>query len=166
MAEQETRQGGLMGTLKGKAGPLPVWGWLALTTGLLLAYYLWAQRKAGASGTATGSTSGSDVPQTVNQTTVNLPPDADKDIDKKVPPHGKGPTNHKPGPVDKPQPIRFVEVGGPHAKDDLQELAKSYGITEAELIKLNPGLKRYEGSKKPIPTRTRIKVPAKKTADA
>jgi hypothetical protein len=47
--------GGLGGTLKSKWGPLPVWGWLAAITGVLLAWWLYEQHKnpSAASTTAT-----------------------------------------------------------------------------------------------------------------
>lgn|SRR6185437_8744234 len=54
---------------------------------------------------------------------------------------------------------KTISVGGPHATKDLYYLAKQYGISEAQLLKLNPQLKKYEGSKKPIPVKTKIKVP-------
>jgi hypothetical protein len=41
---------------------------------------------------------------------------------------------------------------------DLYYIAKKLGISEAELIKLNPSLKKYEGTGKAVPSGTKIKV--------
>ncbi len=58
-------------------------------------------------------------------------------------------------PLDK---LHQATVGGKGATRDLYQIAKDNGITEAELIRLNPQLKKYEGSKKPIPKRQKIIV--------
>lgn len=55
--------GGLLGTLKAKAGPLPVWAWLGLITVVLLGWWLYEQHKAGSSSTATSGATPSDVGQ-------------------------------------------------------------------------------------------------------
>jgi hypothetical protein len=62
---------------------------------------------------------------------------------------GTGPPHHT---------IRHITIGGPHATKDLYQIAKQYGITEQRLLALNPFLKKYEGTKHPIPKRTRIRV--------
>lgn len=41
---------------------------------------------------------------------------------------------------------------------DLYEIAKANGISEDELIHLNPNLKKYQGTKRKIPKGTRVKV--------
>jgi hypothetical protein len=57
-----------------KIGPLPMWGWLAIVAGALVAWRLYSGKS---SSTATGSTASTDqtsanqVPQFVNQTYVN-----------------------------------------------------------------------------------------------
>lgn len=38
---------GVIEKLKGKLGPLPLWGWMAGGLGLALAYALWSQRQSG-----------------------------------------------------------------------------------------------------------------------
>lgn len=65
-----------------------------------------------------------------------------------------------PPPVHKPTPTRYqqITVGGPNGTRDLYQIAKAYGLTEAQLIQLNPQLKKYEGTKKPIPKRQKITV--------
>jgi hypothetical protein len=57
--------------------------------------------------------------------------------------------------------VRTITVGGPHATKDLYALAKQYHESEAALLAENPFLKKYEGTKKPIPVKTKIKVPGK-----
>lgn len=49
MPNDGQQSGGFLGTLKAKWGPLPVWGWLALVTVVLLGYWLYEQHKAGSS---------------------------------------------------------------------------------------------------------------------
>jgi hypothetical protein len=70
-----------MGTLKAKWGPLPVWGWLAAITVILLAYYLYEQHKAATTGT--GTTPSNLTPSQVGQPGVVVinqdQPDTDTD---------------------------------------------------------------------------------------
>jgi hypothetical protein len=60
-----------------KIGPLPMWGWLAIVGGALVAWRLYSGKQAAAAntaGTTTGTSAGTDpntVPQFVNQTYVN-----------------------------------------------------------------------------------------------
>jgi hypothetical protein len=59
-----------------KLGPLPMWGWLAIVGGALVAWRLYSSKKAAAANTAdtttgTTSTDANTVPQFVNQTYVN-----------------------------------------------------------------------------------------------
>lgn len=58
-----------------KIGPLPMWGWLAIVGGALVAWRLYSNKNASAaqSGTSTSSTdtSANTVPQFVNQTYVS-----------------------------------------------------------------------------------------------
>jgi hypothetical protein len=86
---------GFGGTLKAKWGPLPVWGWLAIVTILGLAYYLYAQHKA---GTTTSSASGAaQVPEIVNQFQMpgTTPPDEPKHKKKKDPDEEQDKDKHK-----------------------------------------------------------------------
>lgn len=68
---------------------------------------------------------------------------------------GTGSGGTPANPLDK---LHQATVGGKGATRDLYQIAKDNGITEAELIRLNPQLKKYEGSKKPLPKRTKIIV--------
>lgn len=80
--------GGIGGALKEKMGPLPVWGWLGILTGLALGYWLYERHKAGGASAAAQSpiqAGTAQVPETVVQNTVNVPgapampaPDHDK----------------------------------------------------------------------------------------
>lgn len=57
-----------------KIGPLPMWGWVAIVAGLLVAWRLYAGKKAAAQqqqATTTPSTPADQVPQFVNQTYVS-----------------------------------------------------------------------------------------------
>ena len=75
-------------------------------------------------------------------------------------PHGHGHRRgHKP-PYR--QAYQQVWIGGKHAYLDLQQIARQYGLTEAQLTELNPQLKKYVGSKKPVPVHMQITVPAPK----
>jgi hypothetical protein len=58
-------------------------------------------------------------------------------------------------PLDK---LHQTTVGGKGATRTLWQIAHDNGITEDQLIKLNPQLKKYVGSKKPIPKRQKITV--------
>lgn len=51
-----------------------------------------------------------------------------------------------------------IDVGGPNATRDLYQIAKAYGLTEKQLVALNPQLKKYVGTKKPIPKKQKITV--------
>lgn len=68
---------------------------------------------------------------------------------------GTGSGGSAPNPLDK---LHQTTVGGKGATRDLYQIARDNGITEAELVKLNPQLKRYVGTKKPIPKRQKIIV--------
>jgi hypothetical protein len=97
------------------------------------------------------------VPPQIDQFQINTPPQ------QEATPATPTPTTIDPGGPAKGVTggtggTKQVTVGGPHATKDLYQLAKQYHITEAQLLKMNPGLKKYEGSKKPIPVKTKIKV--------
>jgi hypothetical protein len=108
MADGDSSGGGsgFMGTVKSKWGPLPVWGWLALITVILLGYWLYEQHKASAAGT---STAGAATPSSVGQPGVVVinQDDADTDPDKPPPepkPKPKPKPNPDPDPKPKPKP--------------------------------------------------------------
>lgn len=70
-----------MGTIKSKWGPLPVWGWLALITVVLLGYWLYEQHKAGTAGTPAAAT-----PAQVGQPGVVVINQDDTDTEPTSPP--------------------------------------------------------------------------------
>lgn len=49
---------------------------------------------------------------------------------------------------------------------DLYNIAKALGMTEAQFLKLNPSLKKYEGTGKGVPTGTKINTGGGKTSTA
>lgn len=55
--------GGLGGTLKSKWGPLPVWGWLAAITVVLLGWYLYEQHKNPTAASTTAAPNPADAGQ-------------------------------------------------------------------------------------------------------
>lgn len=90
--------GGVKGTFTNKIGPLPMWGWLAIIGGAIVAWRWYASRQS-ASSTASGSSGTADtadVPQFVNQTYVTSTPPV-----QSPPPviiHDPGPPPKPPGP--------------------------------------------------------------------
>lgn len=64
--------GGAKGIFTNRIGPLPMWAWLLIIVGIIIAWS-WYQNRKAASSSSTGdnSTSASDVPQFVNQTFVS-----------------------------------------------------------------------------------------------
>lgn len=70
------RGGRAAGLLTERIGPLPMWGWVAIIGGAIIAWRVWSSRQsAAAASAATGSTAADQVPQFVNQTytTVTAP---------------------------------------------------------------------------------------------
>lgn len=110
------------------------------------------QNSSGGTGSGTGSGSGTPPPPP--------PPGPKPPIPFPPRPHGHGHRRgHKP-PYR--QAYQQVWIGGKHAKFDLQQIARQYGLTEAQLTELNPQLKKYVGSRKPVPVHMQITVPAPK----
>lgn len=111
--------GGFLGTLKQKFGPLPVWGWLALVTVILLGYWLYEQHKN--AGAATPAANG---PGAVGQPGVVVINQSAPDTDTATPP---------PPPVPPKPPegsTRQITV----TKDEtLGELAKQRHWSQATL---------------------------------
>jgi len=126
MPDQPPRQqsSGFMGTLKSKWGPLPVWGWLALITVVLLGYWLWAQRKSSAQPAAT--LTGQPGVTVINQAAPVIPPsattppkppekkhkDSDEDEDEKRK-HGRHQRHHSHGTVPGSPPPAPAPPGPP-----------------------------------------------------
>jgi LysM repeat protein len=167
-----------------KAGPLPVWGWLAIITAVGIGYWLLVGRKkpASSSGAATSGTGtetpSSDVPDYVDQTTVNVTEPAEPPQ-----PSGPGPApgprpplkkptqpGKKTGPVTEPKPKPKTTGGGQppifsnsytvKAGDTLDKLAAKFGISRVELAHANglgtgAGLRTGQVLKVPGPLKPR-----------
>lgn len=91
-----------------KLGPLPMWGWIAVIGGGLVAWRVWHDRKAGAAasstGTATSIDTSSQVPQFVNQTYTTVTP-----------------------PVVQPPPPVIIRTPGPRPPEQLTRTWESLG---------------------------------------
>lgn len=125
--EAPQASGGFTGTLKSKWGPLPVWGWLALVTVLLLGYWLWTQHKSGAATSSSGNAANG--PGAVGQPGVVVinqdePGTDDEDTDP-----GKGKKPPKP-PEGKPGNTRQITVT---RNETLGDLAKQRHWSDATL---------------------------------
>jgi hypothetical protein len=103
-----------MGTIKSKFGPLPVWGWLALVTVILLAYYLYEQHKKGAASSTTPAT-----PSDVGQPGVVVINQGDTDVP----------------PAPSPAPIPPVPVKPPVPPEGTRQITVTKGETLGELAK-------------------------------
>lgn len=186
MSEQapEAPPGGGGGNVfKRKIGPLPMWAWLAIGAAIIGLYVIWRKNQASqaaASSTAGTSTPASDVPQFINQTyTTVTPPAAPAPVAAATPgpvtnpggvnrPHPTNPggPDRPPGPISRPRQITATgEDTG-----DINQIAKRYGLTEQELIRANPELRKIKvrvgrksvpliGSGAPIPKGTIVRIP-------
>ncbi len=171
--------GGNGGMLGRKFGPLPVWGWLLIITGIGLGWYL-LTRKTSSSATGTGSsTPASDVPDYVSQTTVNVtepaepappsrpgppPPPPERGRGKPGSPgkNGKPPVKASPKPAAKTasQPPIFSNSYTVKPGDTLDKLAEKFGVTRVELAHANglgtgAGLRTGQVLKVPGPLKPR-----------
>ncbi|HEY6275594.1 MAG TPA: hypothetical protein VIX86_04610 [Streptosporangiaceae bacterium] len=129
----------------------PVQGWVYLAGGLVVAgavawRYLHPSTSTASTSAAADTTGASQVPQFVNQTYTSVAaPSAP------VPP----PTQQGPA-TQPPRTHRKVKVGPQNR--DIYRLARSYGMTEHELLALNPDLRKLAGTRRPIPIGTEITV--------
>jgi LysM repeat protein len=175
----ETGDGGGGNPLRVKFGPLPVWGWLIIVTGLGVAYYLYEKRKsasAGSSGTSTTMSGAAGIPDYVSQTTVNLTePPGQPPVTAAPPPSQPPPPGPKKGtrpPVKSPAPPPAKKPGGSgqpplmsgkytvKAGDTLDKIAARYHISRVDLAHANglgtgAGLKTGQELKVPGPLVTR-----------
>lgn len=68
-------RGGFLGTFTNKIGPLPMWVWLVIVAGILVAWRVYSNRKTASQAASTDTgTSASDVPDFINQTYVTGSP--------------------------------------------------------------------------------------------
>ncbi len=104
-------------------GPLPMWGWLAIAGGLLVAWRLYSNKQAAAqtaaAATTTPSTPADQVPQFVNQTYVStsapLAPSAST-----VAPVPTNPSPVSPAPGSQPKPTTTLNQWAYPAPSGLQ----------------------------------------------
>jgi len=186
MSEMQPETAPRGGLLTRRAGPLPVWAWLAIVTALGVGYYLLKGR--GSSGSGSSSTSGtgsetpaSDVPDYVSQTTVNLtepaepaqpaapgntphPPPAPppRGVKKPAPPGKKQPPVKKPAAKGGKQPPIFSNTYQVRPGDTLDKLAEKFGVSRVELAHANglgtgAGLRTGQELKVPGPLKPRSK---------
>jgi LysM repeat protein len=165
------RSGGRENVFTHKIGPLPMWAWVAILGGLIIAWSIYSRNKAGSSAsTSTGATgtSASDIPQFVNQTyTTVQAPAAPTDTDTTPAPAGtpvtiKPPVVSTPHPRNAPPPAhasqppifnKTITVG---KGQTLDSIAKQYKITRVELAHANglgtgAGLRTGQTLKVPSP---------------
>jgi len=142
-----------------KAGPLPMWGWMAIVGVLVLVYAYYKKSKSATAATtqtaATNNTPGgvdsSLVPQFINQTYTNETPPAapnvtvnntvpiptpDVDI---PPPPSVTPPNPKP-PAPRPAPLASPIFNGTYKVkkgQTLAQVATQFGITREQLAHAN-----------------------------
>lgn len=109
------RRGRAAGLFTERIGPLPMWGWVAVVGGGIIAWRWWSGRQAaGAAAASTGATAADQVPQFVNQTyTTVTPPVVEYD---------GGPPPKQPKPPKPPRVQR--EWTAPRSGGTLAEVAQ------------------------------------------
>lgn len=157
-----------------RIGPLPMWIWVAVIGGVIVAWSLYKSRTSGQSSTASSSgdtgTPAADVPQFVNQTyttvtppTVNVTePGGDDDDEVQPPARVKFPIYHPPvkPPVKKPPakkspvPPIFNAVYVVRKGETLNSIAAKFKVTRVALAHAN-GLGTGAG----LRTGQKLKVP-------
>ena len=160
-----------------RIGPLPMWAWVAIIGGVIVAWSLFKSRTSGKQQAQDTSTPASDVPQFVNQTytTVQAPNVQDEDEAPPSSPHPSAPPPKPPIPVTyrpptpKPpvtrppvpskQPPIFNAVYIVRKGDTLNSVARRFGVTRVELAHANgygtgAGLRTGEHLKVPQPAGT------------
>lgn len=142
-AGNEPRSGGGKSTFTRKMGPLPLWAWMGIGLAIGLVYYFYKQNKAASSSATTagnaqgaGGVDASLVPQFVNQTYVNsTPPAVTTPTAPTTPPKtvsgasGSYTTGLANGMNE------WTSTG----KYSLNTIAKSHGMTPAQLIAASEG---------------------------
>jgi hypothetical protein len=156
-----------------KLGPLPMWAWVAILGGLIVAWSVYSRNKAGATSSTSGSptgTSASDIPQFVNQTYTTVQAPAAPAVPNVVV-NDTDTAAPSPGPVKVGTPIRTPsrptapKAGQPPIFNKtitvgkgqtLDSIAKQYKITRVELAHANglgtgAGLRTGQTLKVPSP---------------
>jgi hypothetical protein len=168
-----------------KLGPLATWVWLLIATVLVGIVYLYLKHKQGSSSSTssgtTATTPASQVPDYIVQNYLgNTPTGAASGGSTTTPPPAGSTPPAQPPPVTTPPPVgttpvkpaRPTQITAPGTDSgDINRIAQSYGLTEAQLIAANPDLKTMKvkvdgkliklyGSGQPVPKGTVIKIPA------
>ena len=157
-----------------RIGPLPMWAWVAVIGGVIIAWSFYKNKTSAASTAAdTTGTSAADVPQFVNQTytTVQAPAvQDDQDTGPAGPPGPPGPAGppvkvfppfRPPVPAPRPHPpVPHVPIFNAtyivRKGDTLNTVAKKFHVTREELAHANgygtgAGLRTGEHLKVPHP---------------
>ncbi len=103
-----------------KIGPLPMWGWLAIIGGLLIAWRVYSNKQAAAqqaAATTSPSTPADQVPQFVNQTYVNTTAPAAPGATTGTP---TNPSPVSPAPASQPKPTTTLAAWTYPAPSGLQ----------------------------------------------
>jgi hypothetical protein len=129
--------------LRQRLGPLETWVWLAILTGLALAYYLYAKHKAGSSSSASSAPA---TPSDVGQPGVVV-----------INQDGPEPTGSKPPPTPESKQNGVQEYA--HGGETFAGIEKQYGVTEAELRAADPDLFKKYGQGKKLPAGTGYALP-------
>ncbi|MDA8319059.1 MAG: hypothetical protein M0030_04485 [Actinomycetota bacterium] len=156
-------------------GPLPMWGWLLIAGGGILGYAFYSGSFSSSGSSSSGTTGAGQVPQFVNQVYTSGQPPTQPTVPAPAPipvDHGPGPGGGPPvtgppqwfGPRPGPGPKPPGKGGGggnylkSSGKYDLQGIAKGHGLTEKQLLQLNPQLRKYSGTGKHIPRGTKVRL--------
>ena len=157
-----------------KIGPLPMWGWVAIVGGAILAWAYYKNRTAGSttSSTSATGTDASQIPQFINQTYVTTSPPVSQPPTVGGPIiHDGGPPPRKPPPRNPPPPSGFqlppgfggggssVRTERLQHKGNLQQIATRNHIDLEDLLEANPELAKYKGTGKQLPVGTTVRIP-------
>lgn len=155
MDPDQQQQGGF---LTSKFLGLPMIVWLGLVA--VGAYFLISNGSLGGGGG--GSTSGGGGTATSSGTTSLQRGAVQIRVTQAIPRHGPEhnpqpkPPVHKKMVTHQNMDVKSLRSTGRY---DVQHIAMGHGVTEKELLKMNPGLRKYAGSNKPVPKGTYIKFP-------
>lgn len=137
----DKQESGISASLNKKWGAFPVWLYLVVV-GLAIFLFIYLRRQNSSKDTTstdTGTQSASTVPPFINQVyTSSIPPE------------------QLPAGQDKKNPSHVIEL---KTAGTLAQIAKRWGMTKDQLIRLNPDLaNKYENTGKRVPKGTKIRV--------
>jgi hypothetical protein len=173
---QPSSSGGTANIFTRKFGPLPMWAWMAIVLALALVYSIWKKNKSASStntqAASASSESADQIPQFVNQTYVQTTPPTVTPPTTTTTSGSGGTTSGSGGSTGSgtTRPTTYKATGVDTG--DINRIAQSFGLTEAELIAANPQLKKIKvkspsgkeipliGSGAPVPAGTVLNIPA------